>query len=424
MISWRRVKFVSFRKCDFRKEKFGNFAFQFFCAHRMNFSMFAFCCCSTHYLLVVVVFFFTKISSLLYVMCDAMRCVSVCLCVCKFFFRFFILFCELRREYWWMHKLEQRTKNKSVRVVVDGSLVSSFCKHILIKHRAHYWNDSDNDDDDDDDHGNDYSDSGNNATTTDRMLFVALRCSCAVVFISFDENFETGKWKILHAVSLCSRMRDSHTRARQLNFLLLTVSVSASRSSSHSLAFSRYRWASMWKTHLWIVKHLSECVCMCVSVSCLCTHKYARQLRCVCMGDRLANRKINVHKCKSDRCSFTIVCGTISSMCVWVLSFSSFVLVRVRVCVYVLCGLTTIAATVYDQFFLLFLFLRSVAVYRSYATVCALFLSLWLSNDDEYTFSILFFWFLFLLVLLLFLAHKQQNVCISNENQQTALVDN
>lgn len=119
--------------------------------------------------------FFLYFSYVLYGLC-------VCVCVCKFFFRFFILFCELRREYWWMHKLEQRTKNKSVRVVVDGSLVSSFCKHILIKHRTYYWNDSGNDDDDDD---ND-SDSGNNATTADRMLFVALRCSCAVVFISFE----------------------------------------------------------------------------------------------------------------------------------------------------------------------------------------------------------------------------------------------
>lgn len=37
-----------------------------------------------------------------------------------------------------MHKLEQRTKNKSIRVVVDGSVVSSFCKHILIKHRTRW----------------------------------------------------------------------------------------------------------------------------------------------------------------------------------------------------------------------------------------------------------------------------------------------
>lgn len=119
--------------------------------------------------------------------------------------------------------------------------------------------------------------------------------------------------------------------------------------------------------------------------------------------------------------SFTIVCRVVSSMCV--LSFSQFVLGRVGVCVYVLCGFTTIAATVYDQFSFSF-FLWRVAFYHSYVTVCALFLSLYcvitMSTPSLFSPSssgpsfvwCCFFW------------HTSNSVCTSNGTQQTALVDN
>lgn len=188
-------------------------------------------------------------------MCDVRRvCFCVCVCV-SFFFRFFILFCELRREYWWMHKLERRTKNKSVRVVVDGSLVSSFCKHILIKHRAHYWNDSDNDDgynDDDDD-----SDSGNNATTTDRMLFIALRCSGAVVFISFKWEFWDEQMKnFVRCLTLFSHI---HARVNSIFFS------SASRSRLFACLFTCTVGLACEKlSHEW----WNPWVCACGSFSC------------------------------------------------------------------------------------------------------------------------------------------------------------
>lgn len=117
--------------------------------------------------------------------------------LCFSFFRFFSFVCKLRREYWWMHKLEQRTKNKSIRVVVDGSVVSSFCKHILIKHRTHYVKTT------------------TTATTTVSTATAAAspamppqqtacfsfgRCSCVVVFISFGRL--SVEWNFARSVSV------------------------------------------------------------------------------------------------------------------------------------------------------------------------------------------------------------------------------
>lgn len=139
-----------------------------------------------------------------------------------------------------------------------------------------------------------------------------------------------------------------------------------------------------------------------------------------------AKSKINVHKCKSDRrCCYPLVYyrlqSSIIDVCALVLSVRSWSCWCVC-----LCALWFHYKSGYcvRSVFSISFFLWRVAVYHSYVTVCALFLSLYcvitMSTPSLFSPSssgpsfvwCCFFW------------HTSNSVCTSNGTQQTALVDN